>query len=88
MQCQIEAGCYCKGWYDDDMWKPASKYSTSTVPLTIPALRAHWHLEEADEVTKARRRIVERTSDDVHQLVRNGGLATTVVLHGQAVDHV
>lgn len=46
MQCGIEAGYYCKGWYEDDMWKPASKYSTSTAPLTIPALRAHWHLEE------------------------------------------
>ena len=29
-----------------------------------------------------------RTSDDIDQLVRDGGLATTVVLHGQPIDHV
>ena len=29
-----------------------------------------------------------RTSDDIDQLVRDGGLATTVVLHGPPVDHV
>ena len=28
------------------------------------------------------------TGDDVDQLVGDGGLATTVVLHGQTVDHV
>ena len=38
-----------------------------------------------DDVTEA---TMARTSDNVDELVRDGGLATTVVLQRQTVDHV
>ena len=50
----------------------------------------HWVLVVAESLSTRRRNCLERggTSDDVDELVGDGSLATTVVLHLQRGDHV
>jgi hypothetical protein len=50
--------------------------------------------EEADDHSRQSshrhnsQKVTERTSNNIDKLVRDGGLATTVVLHLQTGDHV